>query len=93
MLGLDPWSQRDELMREVCFIADVAVLPRWLRVNQAVDFVEGVHPRFDRARAEALLAKTNIKPRSKVGQLSKGMVHTTASRTGDGDRCQAAGAR
>jgi ABC-2 type transport system ATP-binding protein len=74
VLGLDPWTERDELMREVCFISDVAVLPRWLRVNQAVDFVEGVHPRFDRARAEALLAKTNIKPKSKVGQLSKGMV-------------------
>jgi ABC-2 type transport system ATP-binding protein len=74
VLGLDPWTQRDELMREVCFIADVAVLPRWIRVNQALDFLDGVHPRFDRKRAEGFLAKTNIKSRSKVSQLSKGMV-------------------
>ena len=74
VLGLDPRSQRDELMREVCFIADVAVLPRWLRVAQAVDFVEHVHPRFDRSVAESFLARTDIKRGSKVGQLSKGMV-------------------
>ena len=74
VLGLDPWKQRDQLMREVCFIADVAVLPRWLRVPQALDYVAGVHPRFDRARAEAFLAKTTIKPKSRVGELSKGMV-------------------
>jgi ABC-2 type transport system ATP-binding protein len=74
VLGLDPRSQRDELMREVCFIADVAVLPRWLRVAQAVDFVEHVHPRFDRSIAENFLAKTDIKRGSRVGQLSKGMV-------------------
>ncbi len=70
----DPWTQRDELMREVCFIADVAVLPRWLRVSQALDFMAGVHPRFNRAKADALLAKTNIKRKSKVRELSKGMV-------------------
>ena len=74
VLGLDPRSQRDALMRDVCFIADVAVLPRWLRVAQAVDFVEHVHPRFDRSVAENFLTKTDIKRTSKVGQLSKGMV-------------------
>jgi ABC-2 type transport system ATP-binding protein len=74
VLGIDPWASRDALMRDVCFIADVAVLPRWLRVRQAVDYVAGVHPRFDRTRAEAFLAKTQIKMNSKVGQLSKGMV-------------------
>ena len=74
VLGRDPWSERDQLMRDVCFIADVAVLPRWLRVNQAVDYVAGVHPRFDRAKAEAFLAKTTIKRTSRVRELSKGMV-------------------
>jgi ABC-2 type transport system ATP-binding protein len=74
VLGLDPRSQRDQLMRDVCFIADVAVLPRWLRVAQAVDFVEHVHPRFDRSIAENFLTKTDIKRGSRVGQLSKGMV-------------------
>jgi ABC-2 type transport system ATP-binding protein len=74
VLGFDPRSQRDELMREVCFMADVAVLPRWLRVAQAVDFVEHVHPRFDRSVAENFLGKTDIPRTSRVGQLSKGMV-------------------
>jgi ABC-2 type transport system ATP-binding protein len=74
VLGRNPWSDRDQLMRDVCFIADVAVLPRWLRVSQALDYVSGVHPRFDRAKAEALLAKTSIRHSSKVRQLSKGMV-------------------
>jgi len=74
VLGRDPWTERDQLMRDVCFIADVAVLPRWLRVSQAVDYVAGVHPRFDRAKAEGLLAKTTIKRTSKVRELSKGMV-------------------
>jgi len=73
VLGRDPRHERDALMREVCFIADVAVLPRWLRVSQAIDYVAGVHPRFDRERAAAVIAKTNIRPRSKVGELSKGM--------------------
>jgi ABC-2 type transport system ATP-binding protein len=58
VLGRDPWTERDQLMRDVCFIADVAVLPRWLRVSQALDYVAGVHPRFDRAKAEGFLAKT-----------------------------------
>ena len=74
VLGRDPWTARDRLMNDVSFIADVAVLPRWIRVSQVFDYVAGVHPRFNRARAEAFLAKTTIKRRSKVGQLSKGMV-------------------
>jgi ABC-2 type transport system ATP-binding protein len=74
VLGKDPRSHRDELMNEVCFIADVAVLPRWIKVWQAVDFVAGIHPRFDRKRAEEFLAKTDIKPDRKVSQLSKGMI-------------------
>ena len=74
VLGRDPWTERDELMRDVCFIADVAVLPRWLRVSQALDYVAGVHPRFDRAKAEGFLAKTAIKRTRKVRELSKGMV-------------------
>ena len=74
VLGRDPWTERDALMRDVCFIADVAVLPRWLRVAHALDYVAGVHPRFDRAKAEALLARTDIKRTSKVRELSKGMV-------------------
>jgi ABC-2 type transport system ATP-binding protein len=74
VLGRDPWTERDQLMRDVCFIADVAVLPRWMRVAQALDYVAGVHPRFDRAKAEGFLAKTVIKRVSKVRELSKGMV-------------------
>ena len=74
VLGRDPRTERDALMEEVCFIADVAVLPRWLKVSQAVDFVAGVHPRFDRKRAEEFLARTDIKKESRVRQLSKGMV-------------------
>ena len=74
VLGRDPWKERATLMREVCFIADVAVLPRWMRVSQALDYVAGVHPRFDRSKAEALLAKTQIKRASRVRELSKGMV-------------------
>jgi ABC-2 type transport system ATP-binding protein len=74
VLGRDPWTERDRLMRDVSFIADVAVLPRWLRVHQALDYVAGVHPRFDRARAEEFLEKTTIRRASRVGELSKGMV-------------------
>jgi ABC-2 type transport system ATP-binding protein len=74
VLGRDPWTERDLLMRDVCFIADVAVLPRWLRVSQALDYLGGVHPRFDRAKAEGFLAKTTIRRNSKVRELSKGMV-------------------
>src|SRR3954469_4996676 len=74
VLGRNPWAERDQLMRDVCFIADVAVLPRWMRVSQALAYVAGVHPRFDRAKAEALLAKTAIKHASKIRELSKGMV-------------------
>ena len=74
VLGRDPWNDRDQLMRDVCFIADVAVLPRWMRVSQALDYVAGVHPRFDRTKAEGFLAKTTIKRKSRVRELSKGMV-------------------
>lgn len=74
VLGRHPYRERDELMREVCFIADVAVLPKWLRVSQALEFVAGVHPRFDRARAEEFLRKTDIRMKSRVRELSKGMV-------------------
>jgi ABC-2 type transport system ATP-binding protein len=74
VLGRDPWTDRDRLMQDVCFIADVAVLPRWLRVSQALDFVAGVHPRFNRAKAEDYLARTNIRRKSRVRELSKGMV-------------------
>jgi ABC-2 type transport system ATP-binding protein len=74
VLGRDPWGERDRLMQDVCFIADVAVLPRWARVSQLLDYVAGVHPRFDRAKAGAFLAKTSIQLRSKVRELSKGMV-------------------
>ena len=74
VLGRDPWTERDQLMRDVCFIADVALLPRWLRVSQALDYVAGVHPRFDRVKAEGFLARTAIRHTSKVRELSKGMV-------------------
>jgi len=74
VLGRDPWIERDLLMRDVCFIADVAVLPRWIKVSQVLDYVAGVHPRFDRAKAEGFLAKTTIRRASKVRELSKGMV-------------------
>ena len=74
VLGRDPWSQREQLMREVCFISDVAVLPRWIRVSQALEYMVGVHPRFDRSKAEAFIAKTSIAQNRKVRELSKGMV-------------------
>src|SRR5499433_3121295 len=74
VLGRDPWTERERLMRDVCFIADVAVLPRWMRVWQALDYTAGVHPRFDRAKAEHFLARTQIKKTSRVRELSKGMV-------------------
>ena len=74
VLGMDPRSQRDDLMNDVCFIADVAVLPRWLRVKEAIDFVAGVHPRFDRARCERFLANTKLNPKQRVREMSKGMV-------------------
>jgi ABC-2 type transport system ATP-binding protein len=74
VLGRDPWMERDKLMRDICFISDVAVLPRWIRVSQALDYVAGVHPRFDRSKAEGFLAKTDIHRASRVRELSKGMV-------------------
>lgn len=74
VLGFDPRTQRDDLMKETCFIADVAILPRWLRVKDAVDFVEGVHPRFNRAKAERYIANTKLRPSMKVKEMSKGMI-------------------
>jgi ABC-2 type transport system ATP-binding protein len=74
VLGRNPWTERDRLMRDVCFIADVAVLPRWLRVAQALDYVAGIHPRFNRTKAEAFLARTAIKHHSRIRELSKGMI-------------------
>jgi ABC-2 type transport system ATP-binding protein len=74
VLGRDPWSERERLMCDVSFIADVAVLPRWIKVSQVLDYVAGIHPRFDRAKAEGFLAKTTIGRNSRVRQLSKGMV-------------------
>ncbi|HVE50162.1 MAG TPA: ABC transporter ATP-binding protein [Casimicrobiaceae bacterium] len=74
VLGRDPWTQRNELMHDVCFIADVAVLPPWLRVGQALDYVAGVHPRFDRSKAQRMLEKSSIRHGSRIRQLSKGMV-------------------
>ncbi|HEY4970729.1 MAG TPA: ABC transporter ATP-binding protein [Steroidobacteraceae bacterium] len=73
VLGREPWRERAALMRDACFIADVAVLPAWLRVDHAIDFVAGVHPRFRRDRAAALLAKTGITGRRRMRELSKGM--------------------
>jgi ABC-2 type transport system ATP-binding protein len=74
VLGRDPRTQRDDLMNDVCFIADVAVLPRWIRVREAIEFVAGVHPRFDRERCQRFLANTQLKPDMKVRELSKGMI-------------------
>lgn len=74
VLGLDPRRERPKLMREVCFIADVATLPRWIRVHEAIDFVAGVHPRFDRAKCERFLARTKLQSNQKVRELSKGMI-------------------
>ena len=74
VLGLDPRTERDQVMEQVCFIADVAVLPKWLRVSDALSYVQGVHPRFDRARAEDFMRRTDVRPRARVRELSKGMV-------------------
>ena len=74
VLGRDPRRQRDELMNDVCFIADVAILPRWLKVREAIDFVAGVHPRFDRSKAERYLANTKLTPDMRVKAMSKGMI-------------------
>ncbi len=74
VIGLDPFRQRKQLMRQICFIADVAVLPRWIKVSQLLDYVESVHPNFTRSRAEDLLRQTKVQPGAKVKELSKGMV-------------------
>ena len=74
VLGRDPRTERDALMNEVCFIADVAVLPRWIKVKEAIEFVAGIHPRFDRAKCERFLANTQLKPDLRVREMSKGMI-------------------
>jgi len=74
VLGLDPFKQRKKLMQNICFIADVAVLPRWIKVSQLLDYVQAIHPNFSRSRAEELLKQTKVKPGAKVRELSKGMV-------------------
>ncbi|HET9836503.1 MAG TPA: ABC transporter ATP-binding protein, partial [Rhodanobacteraceae bacterium] len=74
VLGLDPRKERPALMQQVCFIADVATLPRWITVNQAIDFVAGIHPRFDRSRCERFLKRTKLQPNQRVRQMSKGMI-------------------
>lgn len=74
VLGLDPFRQRKQLMQNICFIADVAVLPRWIRVTQLLDFVEAIHPNFSRKRAEVFLQQTAVRSDAKVRELSKGMV-------------------
>ncbi len=74
VLGRDPRTQRDDLMNDVCFIADVAVLPRWIRVSEAIEFVAGVHPRFDREKCERFLANTQLNPKMRVREMSKGMI-------------------
>jgi ABC-2 type transport system ATP-binding protein len=74
VLGMDPRTQREALMNDVCFIADVAILPKWLKVKDAISFVEGVHPRFDRKKAEKYIANTKLSPNMKVKAMSKGMV-------------------
>ena len=74
VLGLDPRKDRDELMKDVCFIADVAVLPRWMKVKEAIDFVDGIHPRFDRAKCERFIANTQLNPNLRVREMSKGMI-------------------
>ena len=85
VLGRDPWAERDVLMNDVCFISDVAVLPRWMRVSQALEYVAGVHPRFDRAKAEGFLARTTIKRDEQGARTLEGNGGATASVAGDGD--------
>ena len=92
VLGRDPWTERDQLMRDVSFIADVAVLPRWIRVSQALDYVAGVHPQFDRAKAEGFLARTTIKHTKRSGNV-QGHGGATAPRPDDGHRRAITGAR
>jgi ABC-2 type transport system ATP-binding protein len=74
VLGFNPFRQRKQLMQNICFIADVAVLPRWIKVSQILDYVEAIHPNFSRTRAEELLLQTNVRSDARVKELSKGMV-------------------
>ena len=92
VLGRDPWNAREELMRDVSFIADVAVLPRWIRVSQLLDYVAGVHPRFDRAKAEGFLAKTDDQAHEQGQAIVERHGGAAASRAGHGDRREIAGA-
>ena len=72
--GLNPRKQRIKLLEQLCFISDVATLPKWMTVNQAIDYVDGVHPKFDKRLAEKLIKESEIPFNSKVAELSKGMV-------------------
>ena len=92
VLGRDPWTERDQLMSEVSFIADVAVLPRWLKVSQALDYVAGVHPRFDRAKAESVSCPNHHQPRQQGEGIVQGHGGPTPPGAGHGHRCQTAGA-
>jgi ABC-2 type transport system ATP-binding protein len=73
VLGLSPHAERARMMEEVCFIADTAVLPRWMKVRELLDYVDGTHPRFRREQAEEFLATTEVEMGRRVGDLSKGM--------------------
>ena len=92
VLGRDPWTERDLLMRDVCFVADVAVLPRWMRVSQALDYVGGVHPHFDRAKAEAFSGQDRYKTPEQGAGIVERHGGATASGVDHGHRCAAAGA-
>ena len=93
VLGRNPWIERDQLMRDVCFIADVAVLPRWMRVSQVLDYVTGVHPRFDRAKAESFLARTDDQTREQGQAIIERNGGPAPPRAGHGDRRAVARAR
>ena len=73
VMGLDPMKQRDELMKDVCFISDVATLPKWMRVQQVLEFVAGVHDKFNMNKALDFIGRTNVPLDKKIGKLSKGM--------------------
>jgi len=74
VMGLEPFKNRHQLLKKVCSITDVAVLPKWMTVEQMLEYVEGVHPEFDPEKARSILSKTNIKNSSKIRTLSRGMI-------------------
>ena len=74
VLGLDPSKERHKLLQKVCSITDVAVLPKWMTVEQVLQYVDGVHPRFNLEKAKSILSKTDIKNKSKIKTLSRGLV-------------------